>query len=148
VDVLTSEQRRLCMSRNKGRDTKPERALRLALWRMGFRYRLHAKLPGKPDMVFASRRVAVFVDGCFWHGCPQHGAKPKTNAAFWEAKLARNRERDRQVNDLLRSNGWTIIRIWEHQVRNDLDSAVARLAQLLDPGLPTSFQFSLTAPRP
>ena len=119
------------MSRIRGRDTKSELLLRRAIWRQGFRYRLHAKLHGKPDMVFLGRKVVVFVDGCFWHGCPEHGAKPKTNAFFWAEKLARNRERDEEVTAILELQGWTVIRVWEHEVRADLGAVTERVCNIL-----------------
>lgn len=72
----------------------------------------------RPDFVFSKLKTAVFVDGCFWHGCPRHGTKPKTNAAFWRDKIARNQARDRKVNRLLRRMGWQVLRVWEHQLAN------------------------------
>ena len=83
ADVLTKKQRSRCMSAIRGRDTKPEILLRKALWYKGYRYRLKNRLPGKPDIAFPTERLAVFVDGCFWHGCPEHYKKPSTHAAFW-----------------------------------------------------------------
>lgn len=131
MDVLTPDQRRLCMSRNRGKNTKPELRLRRALWREGCRYRLHTKLPGKPDMAFARAQVVVFVDGCFWHGCPEHGTKPQANASFWSAKLRRNAQRDQEVNDQLVAEGWTVIRVWEHELKQDVDKVVRRIQQHL-----------------
>jgi DNA mismatch endonuclease (patch repair protein) len=120
VDVLTPEQRRLNMSRVKARNTKPERLLRSALHAKGLRFRLHRRsLPGCPDIVFPTERVAIFVDGCFWHGCPLHGSKPETNQAFWARKLSRNSRRDRKVGELLRAEGWTVMRWWEHEIKHD-----------------------------
>ncbi len=107
------------MSAIRGRDTKPEILLRKALWHKGYRYRLKNRLPGRPDIVFSTERVAVFVDGCFWHGCPEHYQKPATNANFWREKIRRNRKRDREVNALLKSQGWKVLRFWEHEVRNN-----------------------------
>lgn len=95
-------------------------------WRRG------SRLPGKPDFVFPTRKLAVFVDGCFWHGCPRHATRPKTNAAFWLAKLARNRARDRAVGRLLRRRGWRVLRVWEHALRRrDEARMVGRLRQAL-----------------
>src|SRR5215210_2700488 len=102
---MTPEQRRRCMSRIRGRNTGPELALRTALWQAGLRYRLRQRLPGKPDIVFIGSRVAVFVDGCFWHACPAHATKPKGNAAFWSQKLAANVARDAAVTSQLTSVG-------------------------------------------
>ena len=87
-----------------------------------------SKLPGKPDFVFPKPRLAVFVDGCFWHGCPKHATWPKTNRAFWRKKIARNRARDREVGHALRRMGWRVIRVWEHGLRGkDERSTVRRL---------------------
>lgn len=126
-DVLTPAQRSFCMSRNRGTDTKPEVLLRKALWRLGLRYRLNSRLPGKPDLVFPGSRSVVFVDGCFWHGCPEHFQAPQANASFWHEKLARTRSRDIQVNDALPADGWTVLRVWEHEVRGDVASCAAAL---------------------
>ncbi|MCT1448684.1 very short patch repair endonuclease [Brevibacterium casei] len=107
------------MQANRRRDTKPELALRSALHKAGFRYRCDFRidLPEgrvRPDIVFTRRRVAVFVDGCFWHCCPEHGSCPSVNRTYWSAKLARNVERDALNTRLLRQAGWTALRIWEH----------------------------------
>ena len=132
MDSLTPEQRRYCMSRIKGKNTKPELVLRSALWHLGYRYRLHpADLEGKPDIAFPSKRVAIFVDGCFFHGCPEHATIPKTNTRFWRAKIDRNRMRDHTVNRVLQDAGWTVLRFWEHEVRGQLDDCLARVAAAL-----------------
>lgn len=105
------------MRRQRRRDTSPELALRKALHRQGFRYRVDAPLPGMPrrraDMLFPGLRVAVFVDGCFWHGCPRHATHPTANHDWWQRKLAGNRDRDRDTDRRLRDAGWTVVRIWE-----------------------------------
>ena len=124
TDVMTPEQRRRCMSRIRGRDTGPELRLRRALWARGLRYRVSYKLPGRPDIAFVGSRVAVFVDGCFWHGCPEHGVRPKTNTAFWDNKLEENRVRDVRVAEELENQKWKVIRFWEHQIMDDLDTVV------------------------
>ena len=124
TDVMTPEQRRRCMSRIRGRDTGPELRLRRALWARGLRYRVSYKLPGRPDIAFVSSRVAVFVDGCFWHGCPDHGVRPKTNTTFWDNKLEENRVRDVRVAEELENQKWKVIRFWEHQIMDDLDAVV------------------------
>ncbi|MFA4084539.1 very short patch repair endonuclease [Mycobacteroides salmoniphilum] len=106
------------MSRQRTRDTEPEMLLRRELHRRGLRYRVDASLPGLPrrraDVLFTRARVAVFVDGCFWHGCPEHKTAPNINGAWWAAKLARNIERDRETDAHLSSLGWTVLRFWEH----------------------------------
>lgn len=131
ADVMTPEQRSRCMSRVKSKNTKPEMRLRKALWAEGLRYRLRYKLPGKPDLVFVSIRLAVFVDGCFWHGCPDHATKPKTNEGFWTTKLRENVERDQRVNWQLRGMGWNVLRLWQHDVEKDLDGVVQQIKNLL-----------------
>jgi DNA mismatch endonuclease (patch repair protein) len=132
ADVLTPEQRRLNMSRIRGGNTKPEKLLRSALHVEGLRFRIHRRdLPGCPDIVFSRARLAVFVDGCFWHGCPEHAVKPKTNAEFWADKLRRNKLRDRKVARVLKQQGWNVVRFWEHEVERDIAGAVRTIAQRL-----------------
>lgn len=127
-DIMTPEQRSRLMARVKGTNTGPERRLRSALWRRGLRYRLGARLPGKPDLVFPRARLAVFVDGCFWHRCPLHATYPKTNRAFWEEKLRSNVERDRRVDERLAAMGWRVLRFWEHEVEADVEDVAKRIA--------------------
>lgn len=131
VDSLTPAQRRHCMSQVKGRNTQLEVLLRKALWGQGLRYKIGSKLLGKPDLVFVGARVVVFVDGCFWHNCPIHGQRPKTNAEFWQKKLDKNRERDEFVTAELVRLGWTVVRFWEHEVKNDLDRCIADVEALV-----------------
>jgi DNA mismatch endonuclease, patch repair protein len=107
------------MKANRRTDTKPELALRSALHALGYRYRKDYRLDlplrrVRPDIAFTGRKVAVFVDGCFWHACPEHGSKPKNNEWYWSPKLARNVERDRAVDAALADAGWTVVRLWEH----------------------------------
>lgn len=123
------------MKGNRKRDTAPERALRSALFARGLRYRVDHPIraaegvrPIRADVVFVAARLAVFVDGCFWHGCPDHGTRPTRNSHYWDAKLQRNVERDRRHDLLLAEAGWTVVRIWEHA---DAEAAAARIAGLL-----------------
>lgn len=102
------------------RDTEVERAIRSELHSRGYRFRVDHPVPvegrsPRPDVVFTRRRLAVFVDGCFWHGCPEHGRKPKRNAHYWAPKIERNIERDREQELRLRDAGWDVIRIWAHE---------------------------------
>jgi DNA mismatch endonuclease (patch repair protein) len=106
------------MSAIKGTDTKPELILRKSLWSLGFRYRVGHKLPGKPDLVFVSRKSVIFVDGCFWHRCPDHFRMPKSNREFWEKKIARNVNRDKNVTAQLEALGWRVLRVWEHDIKD------------------------------
>ena len=131
VDVLTPAQRKYCMSRIRGKDTKPEIVLRKLLWAAGYRYRLKNRLPGRPDIIFPGSKLAIFIDGCFWHGCPKHAVMPKTNRAFWRRKLYRNMERDREVNQQLRKMGWRVVRLWEHQVDAKPDRCSAMIVNIL-----------------
>ena len=129
VTSLTSKQTSYRMSRVKSEDTGIERTLRSALHRSGLRFRKHLRhLPGRPDVVFPSQRVAVFVDGNFWHGyrLPQWADKLSD---YWKQKIERNRRRDRSNFRKLRSNGWTVIRLWEHQIEGDLSGCVRKIVQ-------------------
>lgn len=117
------------MRGNRRTDTKPELALRAALHALGYRYRkdFRLDLPSRrvrPDIAFTGRKVAVFVDGCFWHACPDHGSKPKSNEWYWSPKLARNVERDRAADEALAQAGWTVLRLWEHVPLDDAVTAV------------------------
>ncbi|MFE9190596.1 very short patch repair endonuclease [Micromonospora sp. NPDC007208] len=129
------------MKANRSRDTKPELALRRALFAQGLRYRVGMRLtvPGKnvrPDIVFTRRKVAVFVDGCFWHGCLQHGRMPSDPSGYWHEKLERNKARDTAVNQALRAAGWTVVRVWEHAPVHE--SAAAITAALNSTTIPES----------
>lgn len=120
------------MRGNRSRDTKPELALRSAVHALGLRFRVADKpLPNlrrTADMVFKSSRVAVFLDGCYWHGCPQHYVPSRTSIDYWGAKISRNKERDAETNRLLTESGWRVIRVWEHESPTD---AARRVYSLL-----------------
>lgn len=130
-DVMTPLQRSRCMSRIRGRDTKPEIMLRKVLWGRGYRYRVNSRLPGRPDIIFPGRKVAVFVDGCFWHGCPEHRVMPRQNAEFWKVKLETNQRRDTEVNEKLAKLDWRVIRVWEHEIKSDVQKAADRVEAFL-----------------
>jgi DNA mismatch endonuclease (patch repair protein) len=118
----------------KGRDTAPEMTVRRLIFSMGYRYRLHQKdLPGKPDLVFPTRRKVIFVHGCFWHGhdCRRGARVPKTNREYWERKIARNRERDGQHYTDLKQAGWAVLILWECQIR-DREVCVERIKEFLE----------------
>ncbi|WP_245878286.1 very short patch repair endonuclease [Streptosporangium subroseum] len=131
----SSEGRSRNMRANRRSDTKPEIALRKALHARGYRYRkdFRLDLPGgvrvRPDIVFTARKVAVFVDGCFWHVCPVHGREPTSNEWYWTPKLRRNVERDRTADAALTASGWQVVRLWEHE---PLPSAVETVATAID----------------
>lgn len=132
VGLPTTDQRRQMMSRIKGRDTGPELSLRRNFWALGLRYRLQYRIGRtRPDMVFIGARVAVFVDGCFWHGCPLHSTAPKNNREFWEQKLRRNRERDAENTQWLEAEGWRVLRLWEHEIETSPADCARRVAAML-----------------
>lgn len=114
-----SEVVRSFMERQRRQDTKPEMALRRLLFAKGYRYRVNLKVPGLPrrtvDVAFTRLKVAVFVDGCFWHSCPEHAVAPKRNADWWHNKLADNRRRDESTTLHLQNRGWEVVRVWEHE---------------------------------
>jgi len=129
------------MERQRQRDTKPELALRSELWRRGLRYRVDTGILGRcrrADIVFTRSRVAVFVDGCFWHGCGDHGSLPKSNREWWGMKLAANVARDAAANDDLSRAGWLVIRVWEHEsvtsAADAIEAAVRSRSSRSDPG--------------
>lgn len=129
-DVCTTRSRTMAAIRGKG-NKSTELRLRMALVRLGIAgWHLHSRaLPGKPDFFFENERVAVFVDGCFWHGCPKCGHTPKTRSAFWVAKFERNKERDRRNVRSLMNSGIEVVRLWEHQLKSPqgLAGAVRRI---------------------
>lgn len=122
------------MSSNKGKDTQPELILRRALRAEGIRgYRLHwKKVPGRPDISFPGKKLAIFVNGCFWHRCPVCDLPlPKSNIGFWVEKFSRNKERDKKKIHQLESSGWSVITIWECQIRNNVLDCVKKVENLL-----------------
>ena len=131
-DILTPAQRHKCISRIRGKDTKPEILVRRGLHARGFRFRLQErKLPGRPDMTLPKYGVALMVNGCFWHGhkgC-RYATKPKSNSEFWEAKIKRNQHRDEVTAAHLEALGWTVITIWECELRGK-DAAHTRIDRL------------------
>ena len=133
------------MRANRRTDTKPELALRHALHRLGYRYRKDHRLDldggrrVRPDIAFTARKVAVFVDGCFWHACPEHGSKPRANEWYWGPKLIKNVERDRINDAALILAGWTVVRLWEHVPLDEaVGTVVTALATIAAPGPATA----------
>jgi len=120
----SSEAARSIMRSNKRRDTRPELLVRRLLHARGLRYRVDHRVVqesrSRADIAFTRQRIAVFVDGCFWHSCPEHLHLPKANADYWIPKLARNVERDAEVSTVLRDLGWTVLRFWEHEPARDV----------------------------
>ena len=130
LDATEFDSRRLAQVRSK--ETKPERLLRKMLWQNGLRgYRNHPALPGKPDVFFPRYKLAVFVDGYFWHGCPQHFKEPTNNAQYWTNKINRNRNRDRLVSEELEQMAYRVVRMWEHEVKREPDNVLQRIGEAL-----------------
>lgn len=139
-DVFTKEKRSLVMGRIRGRGNKDtEIALARLLRENGFTgWRRHRAVFGKPDFVFPKLRLAIFVDGCFWHCCPKHATEPTNNANFWKEKLARNRARDVLVTQTLRAKGWTVFRVWEHELaRKERTQLLQKLRRIISTSLTT-----------
>ena len=134
ADIFTSRKRSEIMARVRSRRNRStELALASAFRSAGITgWRRHPPLPGSPDFAFPSVKLAVFVDGCFWHGCPKHGRMPAANKDFWSNKIARNRHRDRKVAMLLKARGWRILRVWEHDTRRKADKAARRVRRILE----------------
>jgi DNA mismatch endonuclease, patch repair protein len=126
---------RSSMRSNRGRDTAPELAVRRRVHAMGLRYRTSVRpvpeIRRTADMVFTRIKVAVFIDGCYWHGCPEHYVAPVRNAEFWAVKRRRNRDRDEETDAALRVRGWAVLRIWEHEVGADADAAARRVVKVV-----------------
>lgn len=130
----TTRQRSEIMSKIKSRDTKPELKLKKALWNLGYRYRKNVKkLPGTPDIVYPKKKLAIFVDGEFWHGYnwDEKKTKIKTNRGFWIPKIERNLQRDNRNNLLLSETGWFVMRFWEHEIEKDFEDCVHRVISYL-----------------
>jgi DNA mismatch endonuclease, patch repair protein len=133
TDVLTKEQRRFNMSQIRGKNTGPEIKIRKLLWSEGIRgYRIYYNLPGKPDIVFIKKKIAIFIDGCFWHKCPLCFQEPEIHREFWMKKINSNVERDKKVNEELRLDGWKVFRFREHDVRKNPDDVVKKIKAALN----------------
>ena len=134
VDDDVTAARSALMGRIRSRDTEPETLLRAALWARGLRYRLNARTPvGKADIVVPGKKLAVFIDGCFWHGCPDHYVRPRSRADFWAAKLLENTTRDIRQTAALEALGWRAVRVWEHDVHESLPTVVEEVLTAIGP---------------
>jgi len=126
--TVTSLERVRSSGPRRSRDTRPELLIRKALFHLGLRYRVNFPVPGSRrrsmDIAFPRWQVAIFVDGCYWHGCPMHFKLPKTNTDFWVRQISRTRDRDSETNAWLRESGWTVMRFWEHQDSSDAAAAI------------------------
>lgn len=132
TDVLTKRQRSLNMSRIKSRHTTPELIIRKLLFSKGLRgYRLHRNLRGRPDIIYPVNKLAIFIDGCFWHKCRKCFIKPTTRVKFWENKLSGNVKRDKVISSELEKTGWQVLRIWEHEVKENPEKVLDRISSVL-----------------
>ncbi len=120
------------MSANKGKDTKPELIFRKALFKAGLRgYRLHWKIAGKPDITYPGRKIAIFINGCFWHRCPHcKPHMPRSNTEYWERKFSKNKERDKKNERVLKEAGWQVLVIWECQLKENLEKCIQQVRDL------------------
>lgn len=133
ADNLTPEQRHKNMTHIKSTNTKIEKDITKALWNLGYRFRKNVKgLPGKPDIAIKKYKIVIFLDSCFWHKCPEHFKKPKSNLEYWEPKIKRNVERDAEINRYYQNKNWHILRIWEHEVKKDFDNTLAKISKFID----------------
>ena len=120
------------MSRIRGKNTGPEIKLRKILFAAGIRgYRIHYDLLGKPDLVFVKKKIAVFIDGCFWHKCPEDFQEPETRKEFWNKKIQSNIDRDEKINEQLKGDGWIVIRVWEHEIKKEPENVLKKIIAFL-----------------
>ncbi|MCK5140161.1 MAG: very short patch repair endonuclease [Thermodesulfovibrionia bacterium] len=132
MDNLTSEQRRKNMQNIRSKNTMPELRIMRELRRRKVYFAVHVdKITGKPDIVFRRKKVLVFIDSDFWHGHPKRYIKPKTNWQYWQTKIDRNKKRDKEVNTSLRGEGWKIIRLWEYDIKRNIDKCINKLLKAI-----------------
>jgi DNA mismatch endonuclease, patch repair protein len=132
TDNLTKEQRRKNMQAIKSQ-SKLENKVTRELWKQGVRFRKNVKsLPGKPDIAIKKYKLVIFIDSCFWHVCPLHGNMPKSNQEYWIKKLNRNQARDKEVNQYYKENGWEILRVWEHDLKEDLQLTIDKMKAFIE----------------
>ncbi len=129
VDKITKEQRSKIMAAIRSENTKPEVALRKALWAKGLRFRVQYG-EEKIDIAFPVKKLAIFVDGCFWHGCPVHSHMPKSNESYWYPKLKKNIVRAKAKDERLQNDGWTVLHFWEHELQ-DIDKVIGKIQQTM-----------------
>ncbi|MED4909389.1 very short patch repair endonuclease [Brevibacillus centrosporus] len=132
MDNLKPEDRRKNMQNIRSAGTKLEERISKALWKRGVRFRKNEKsLPGKPDLSIKKYKLVVFLDSCFFHGCPEHFIAPKTNADYWVPKIDRNKRRDQEINALYNEMGWKVMRFWEHEAKRNLDDVVDSIVKAI-----------------
>jgi DNA mismatch endonuclease, patch repair protein len=130
ADNLTKEQRTKNMKAIKSRSGLENKVTK-ELWKMGYRFRKNVNIFGKPDIVIKKYKIVIFIDSCFWHCCPLHGTMPKSNKDYWEKKLERNKIRDSEVSNYYKDNHWHILRVWEHEFKDDFETALNKVAEFI-----------------
>lgn len=136
---ITKEQRSNNMKAIKSQ-SKLENKVSKALWNRGIRFRKNAKLFGKPDISIKKYKIVIFIDSCFWHCCPLHGNKPKSNEKYWDKKLKRNVERDLEVNEYYTDNNWNIMRVWEHDIKNSFVNTIDSIEEFVEDSIKNTLQ--------
>ena len=125
TDTVSKKKRSEIMSKIKSKDTKIEIEFRKAIWKAGFRYRKNPKgYFGKPDLVLKKYKTVIFIDSCFWHGCKKHCRLPSTRKSYWIPKIERNKQRDKEVNRHYKKEGWKVVRVWEHDLKNNITTMI------------------------
>ncbi|MDN4066672.1 very short patch repair endonuclease [Paenibacillus vini] len=133
MDNLKPEDRRKNMQNIRSTGTKLEERISKALWKRGVRFRKNEKnLPGKPDLSIKKYKFVVFLDSCFFHGCPEHYTVPKTNADYWVPKIDRNKRRDQEINEMYYEMGWKVMRFWEHEAKKNLEDVVDSIVKIIE----------------
>jgi DNA mismatch endonuclease (patch repair protein) len=133
TDNLSPEDRRKNMRAIRSTNTKLEGQVTKELWRRGIRFRKNVKgLFGKPDIAIKKYKIVIFIDSCFWHGCEYHGNMPKSNPEYWLKKLTRNKERDIEVANYYSNKGWYILRIWQHEIKEDFNEAIKKIIDFIE----------------
>lgn len=133
MDNLTKNQRSYCMSRIRSKDTKVEFKFRRYIRSKNLKgFRTKAKIPGKPDLFHSRKKIAVFIDGCFWHKCPKCFVKPKSKNRYWDKKIRNNVGRDKEINLKLKKRGITVVRFWEHNIKRNIDKCYSKLKKIYE----------------
>lgn len=132
ADIMSKEQRSKTMSAIRAQ-SKLENTFSKSLWKRGLRYRKNVrKLKGTPDIVIQKYKIVIFVDSCFWHGCPIHFKRPESNQEFWDNKINRNKERDKEIDEYYIKRGWNVKHIWEHEIRTDLEATADQTVEFVN----------------
>ena len=132
ADIITKQQRRITMQAIKSKNTKIEVKVSRELWSSGFRFRKNVKsLKGKPDIAIKKYKVVIFLDSCFWHGCKEHCRYPSTNKEYWHSKIYRNIQRDKEVTGYYLNHNWNILRIWEHDIKENFTSTIEKIQDFI-----------------